>query len=91
MNRIVKKIDEWISREPKKISCVVVGKDELQELKKYLAECEWAKLKGTQMEDKYINKKIMQFHECKDNEEIRILINKIYEEGFEDGYNDKEK
>ena len=40
------------------------------------------------MEDKYINKKIMQFHECKNNEEIGDLINKIYEDGFEDGTNE---
>lgn len=41
------------------------------------------------MKDKYINKKLNQLKNCKKDKEIKILINKIYEEGFEDGYDEK--
>jgi hypothetical protein len=39
------------------------------------------------MEDKYKQEKIKAFKECKDDEEIGDLIDKIYEDGNEDGYN----
>jgi hypothetical protein len=41
------------------------------------------------MKDKYKEEKIKAFKECKDDEEIGDLINKIYEDGFEDGTNDE--
>jgi len=39
------------------------------------------------MEDTYQKEIIKVFTECQDDEEIGNLINKVYEDGFEDGYN----
>ena len=36
MSKILDKIDEWMAREPEHISCVVVGKKELQDFKNYI-------------------------------------------------------
>ena len=33
VDKIIEKIDGWISREPDSIGCVVIGKHELEELK----------------------------------------------------------
>ena len=41
------------------------------------------------MEDQYKKQKIKAFKECEDDEEVGDLINKIYEDGFEDGTNEK--
>jgi hypothetical protein len=43
------------------------------------------------MKDKYKEEKIKAFKECKDDEEIGDLINKIYEDGFEDGTNETQE
>jgi len=40
------------------------------------------------MKDKYKEDKIAELKKCQDDEEIGDLINKIYEDGFEDGTNE---
>lgn len=40
------------------------------------------------MTDKYKQNKIKLFKKCSDDEEIGDLIDKIYEDGFEDGENE---
>lgn len=43
------------------------------------------------MEDEYTKRRIKALKGCKKNKEIIGLINKIYEDGFKDGYEEKEK
>ena len=42
------------------------------------------------MENKYTTKYLKAIRAAKNTKELTIIINKIYEDGFEDGVNDQE-
>jgi hypothetical protein len=39
------------------------------------------------MEDEYINKYLIQIRNSDSDDEIKAILNRIYEDGFEDGVN----
>jgi len=42
------------------------------------------------IEDKYIQKYLNKLNACQSDEDKKEVLNKLYEDGFEDGYNERD-